>query len=366
MSGLHSPKENIGRVGMVAALHHIKDEPDGRLVAVAHPVGYVSGLIGTEKPTFAWQVLVLGEPATVHGKHCRQLIVADRCLRPISQLPEGAVDRLKKVQAKKDFDEAVDELKIYLQHQPISPEDFEKKLGLAADQAQLKFALEVVAIDQVLLEVGFWKSNPPDGDALVWKSIYEGQEFQFDACPGMFGDWTFWRASRTARTIFGGDWQVLNTWPRGKVMQVLLEMWEDMFGKAKVPEMLQLGWVYRQHQEDIRRINPGLPFVEVDGEVFRAIRRWIAQRNVPIPDAWGPHPDSQLSMVVSNGMLQMSDEGVTYGCPVRQGWMDDCRASKQELIQIPWSRLRGYAIRLEFSMNAITINGWAITKGNLE
>ena len=66
------PENAIGRVGMIAALHHVRGEDDGRLVAVQHPIGMVTELIGARMPVFAWQVLVLGEPVDVNANHCRE------------------------------------------------------------------------------------------------------------------------------------------------------------------------------------------------------------------------------------------------------------------------------------------------------
>ena len=77
------PANAVGRIGMVASLHRVRGEEDGRLVAVRHPMGFVSELVGSLRPVFAWQVLVLGEPVKVNGRHCREIIVPDKCLRPV-------------------------------------------------------------------------------------------------------------------------------------------------------------------------------------------------------------------------------------------------------------------------------------------
>lgn len=62
-----------------------------------------------------------------------------------------------------------------------------------------------------------------------------------------------------------------------KIVAIVLELWEQVFGRKKVPQNLWLGWFYWQHQADIDSLLPGLPEVWINGEQFRRALRWLRE-----------------------------------------------------------------------------------------
>ena len=351
------PENAIGRVGMIAALHHVRGEDDGRLVAVRHPIGMVTELIGARMPVFAWQVLVLGEPVDVNANHCREIIVADKCLHPVSQLPDGEVERLVKLEARKDFDAALIDLAKILKTTDMTPDQFEVFVEKAANQAQIECALEVVSIAQVLREAGFKQENPPDGEGLKWAGVYSGKKLVISGGPDWFDHWRIWGQARDARTILCEERVLMTDWPRGRILGVLVEIWESAFGDAAVPDNFSMGVLYKQHQLDIRRLEPGLPYVAVDGEIFRATRRWIAQRHSLPENTMGPHRDFPISLSITGSLLQITVQGQTYGCPICRGWIDDCSVSLQQFLALPPQVFRGRMITLSFTVGEMLIKG---------
>lgn len=343
------PENAIGRIGMVAALHRVRGEEDGRMVAVRHAIGVVTELVGSRSQVFAWQVLVLGEPVDVHGKNCREIIVADRCLRPVSQLPEGEVERLVKLQAKKDFDAALADLAKILNAGHMAVDELEGFMEGALNRVLIERALETVAITQVLQEARFRQCNPPDGDVYEWTGAHNGIELKLVAGPDWFDQWKFWSAGRSAREIYCGEHQVLADWPRGKVMQVLADLWADAFRNAPIPDDFSLGVLYKQHQEDLRQLQPGMPFLQVNGEVLRTTKRWLREAHAANPDIVGPPQDIPLKLEVKDGLLQMRTPAQLFAVPVTGGWMDECSASLYSFLALPAWALRGPRVTIRWS-----------------
>lgn len=343
------PDNAIGRIGMVAALHRVRGEEDGRMVAVRYPVGMVTELIGAASPAFAWQVLVLGEPVELRGKHCREIIVADQCLRPVSQLPQGEVERLVKVQAQIDFDAAIADLATILNAKDIAPDELDAIMVGALNQVQMTRALETVAITQVLQEARFRQCNLPDGDVYEWIGVHNGIKLKLTAGQDWFGQWRIWSEGHSAREIHCGEMLVLTEWPRGKVMQVLAELWTDAFRGAQVPDDFSLGVLYKQHQNDLRRLQPGLPFLEVNGEVLRATRRWLRDAHAVDPAFTGPPVDVPLDLEVKDGLLHLRTPLQVFAVPVRRGWMDECQVSLREFVLLPSWTLRGAWVNIRWS-----------------
>lgn len=351
------PASTVGCIGMVAALHRVRGEDDGRLVAVRHPMGFVSELVGSLRPVFAWQVLVLGEPVKVNGRHCREIIVPDKCLRPVSQLADGQVERLVKIEAKKDFDAALNDLATLLNARDISPDEFEAFAESAVSQVQFEHAMEVVPICQVLQEVGFKQVNPPEGETYRWVGVNGGVELIIEGGPSWIGQWQLCATACGARTVMCDEVKLLVEWSRGRIVQSLVDLWFTAFRGAPVPDSFALGVLYRQHQEDMRKVEPGLPHVEVDGPIFRATRRWIAERHGLESDIVGPHPDIPLTLTVANGLLQFSVQGQTYGCPVRRGWIDRCSISLKQFLGFPQHVFRGHGVDLSLTMEELILRG---------
>lgn len=102
MRNIQIPEGAVGRPGMVAMLQRVSPGADGRLIAIRHAVSPMSSLSASARPVFAWQALVLGEPINVHGKLSQEIVVADPCLKPVSQITAAEVETLARAKAQED------------------------------------------------------------------------------------------------------------------------------------------------------------------------------------------------------------------------------------------------------------------------
>lgn len=76
---------------MIAMLRRVKPQDEGKLVAVRMPVGRVHSMESTGRAMLAWQVLMLGPSVELSGMPCREIVVADQCPEPVSQLDEQRI-----------------------------------------------------------------------------------------------------------------------------------------------------------------------------------------------------------------------------------------------------------------------------------
>lgn len=56
----------------------------------------MTSLVGSKFPVFAWEVLVLGDPVQINRKPCREIYVADRCLKPVCEISAAKVESLSR------------------------------------------------------------------------------------------------------------------------------------------------------------------------------------------------------------------------------------------------------------------------------
>lgn len=290
MAQVHIPDNAIGLPGMVAMLQRTsKGAHDGKLVALHHPAGFVTTLLNTQKPVFAWQALVLGNPVLIRGEPKREIIVADRCLRPISQITPATVERLAKRQAHQDFDAAMDGLKRILNAKAMDASEFEAFFEKAERQIGIERALEVVPMAQALAELGFRQQNPPDGEVLVWAGIHGGIELEISAGTDWFAQWRLTARCNARRHGLWDEVTLPPEAPRGANTLALVQFWRAAFGhEAQVPDVFYLGLRYETHKASLRTLNLGLPHVELDGEILRTTRKWIAQRHGQASSDVGP------------------------------------------------------------------------------
>lgn len=355
------PENAIGRAGMLVALQKIKGLPDGRLALVRQPVGWVRELLDSEQPVFAWQVFLTGEPALVHGNQCQEIIVADKCLRPISQLAQRDLADMVEQHERDVMDNAVAQVRELVAPDEMESPEFERAMHLAFSEAVLSRAKEVVGVARVLIEVGFWKCHGDDGDAVEWRTVFEGVELHMAAAPGMFGDWRLSAYAVKKRSWHIPESVALNDWPRGKILQTLLELWERGFGNRHIPVQLELGWIYRQHQQDMRAIQPMLPFVYVDGDSWRRALRWLRESHQIEVDFLGPPVDVSVELEVKDGMLHFRTEDHSIGVKVKRGWVEALRLSLRCLLTLPPSSVRGPWIRIEWTDVCALVNGNRVT-----
>lgn len=354
------PEGAVGRAGMLVSLRRIKDMDDGRLGIVKHPVGWVKDLLGANHEVFAWQVFLTGEPVNIHGHMTQEVIVADHCLRPVSQLEKPQVQEILDDHQQSEIDAAVAEVKSLLPPGEMESPGFERVMHLALNEAILHHIKEVVGVEATLKDMGFWLSNSPDGESYEWKSVFQGQEIRMTTAPGMFRDWRVLVNSSNSRRIFGGERVMLNDWPRGKIVQTLLELWEDVYGKQLIPQQFEIGWLYRQHIQDMRSIEPVMPNVYLDGESFRRALRWLREAYKIDDEFIGPPKDMPLSVEIKDGVLRLTTEDHSIGVTLRRGWIDAIQLSLRCLLIIPPSALRGHRVQVQWTGTYALIYGYRV------
>ncbi len=359
MDELRIPDSAIGCVGMIAMLRRVGPERAGRLVAVRLPVGFVSNL-GTPRAVFAWQVVVLGEPLAVDGRRCREIVVADRCLDPVSEVAPQVIEQVVAAGLYADFEQAAANVRSLFADRPMSEDDLDRMTERAAEQALIAYALEERMTPLALADLGFTPSAKRAG-TLQWSGVHRGTELRVLAGPDMFGLWILVGHCRTPDTLMWDERRVRAREARGRVALTVLGLWRTAFGdKAPVPESLQLGVHYERHEADLRAANIGLPTLLVDGEVLRATRRWLARDFGALPDDIGPLPDEALSLSLRDGLLRLAVGNHVYGCPAQGTWAGDCTVSLRTFLGVPPWLLRGGWIRLERTLDSLAIQWFSL------
>ena len=363
MAEVPIPNKTIGLPGIVAMLRRTSDGlNDGKLVVLRHPVGFVGSLLGVTKPVFAWQVLVLGNPISIRGKPKREIIVADLCLRPVSQISPAVVKLLAGRQAHQDFDAAMHDLKRVLNASATDALEFDTFFEKAEKQIGIERALEVVPIAQALGELGFRQQNPPYGDVLVWGGIHGGAELEICAGTNWFSQWQLTARCNTLRQAMWDETILPPEAPRGAITLTMLEFWRAAFGReAQTPDAFDLGLRYERHKANMRALDLDLPHVDLDGETLRATRKRMAQRHGLADGNSGPLPDTSMTLSIDNGLMRMEAGGAVYGCSVRGGWIDPCQVSLREFLALPAWALRGHLLRLTTANHEVRFGSWAIT-----
>ena len=350
MSKIGIPENATGHVGMVAALKRVHECDLGKLVVLREPAGFMTILVGSEKPVFGWLALSLGEPIVCNGKPSRSIYVADRCLIPMSDMPDSEVKTIAHSQAEKDFDAALDDLAQIVETQQLTPEDLDRAINKSVPQFEIQRALEIVAVPVALQEIGFTPSSET-GEVFQWAGIHNGMELRFHAGQEWFDRWVLLATGTSTRKWVCDERRLPNEAPRGKIVQTVLDIWRSAFGKSSIPDSLELGDVYTQHMADMRRTNPGAPALSVDAQVFRATLKWLAERHLTTPDS-----AHELSLAFENGLLWLRIDEATYTCPAHGQWIGDYIVPVVELANLPPKARRG-AIRIEQGLDYIVVNG---------
>lgn len=356
------PDGAIGLPGMVAMLQHTSNGAhDGKLVALRQPMGFVGAMLGASKPVFAWQVLVLGNPISIRSAPSREIIVADHCLSPVSQITPAMVDLLVKRQAQQDFDAGMDDLKRILDANPVDAREFDTFFEKAEKQIGIERALEVAPIAQVLGEVGFMQQNAPHRDVLVWAGIHSGAELEICAGTNWFAQWQLTARCNTLRQATWDETILPPEAPRGAIALAMVEFWRAAFGReAQTPDAFHPGLQYERHKANMRALDLDLPHVDLDGEMLRATRKWMAQRHGLADGGAGPLPDAPLYLSIDNDLMRMEASGAVYGCSVRGGWIDPCQVSLREFLALPPWILKGHLLRLTTAIDEVRFGSWAI------
>jgi hypothetical protein len=358
--GTSIPDGATGRVGMLVALQRIRDLPEGRLAIVRQPVGWVKELLGAKSPVFAWQVFLTGQPTVIHGRETQEIIVADKCLRPVSQLAQQDMTTMLDKHEQEVVATAVADVRALVSQEAMDSPEFDRALHLAFGDAQLRLAKQVVGVAQVLREAGFWSQHGGDSEVLEWRTAYEGTEISMNAAPGMFGDWRVSACAITERSWHMPELLALNDWPRGKILEIVLELWENVFGRRRVPEQLALGWIYRMHERDMRAIEPVLPHVVMDGVSFRRALRWLREAYQIDDVLVGPPRDLPLAVEIKDAVLRLSTKDYSIGIKLQSGWVDAMRLSLRRLLALPPNAIRGPWARLNWTGDRAWIDGYEI------
>jgi hypothetical protein len=260
---------------------------------------------------------------------------------------------------------AVAQVRALVDPDGMSSLEFDRAMHLAFSEAQIRHTKEVVGIAQVLREVGFWKPQGEEGEMWEWQTVLEGVEIRMTACPGMFRDWQLSAYAIKTRSWHMPERLALNEWPRGKILQTLLEIWESVFGNRRIPVQLEQGWVYRQHQRDMQAIQPVLPHVYVDGESFRRALRWLREAYGPDGLLVGPPVDISVAAEVKDGALRLQTEDHSIGIKLLRGWVDAMRLSLRCLLALPPHAMRGPWIRVECTGEYSVVNGLRVASYDL-
>jgi len=352
MSPIPIPENSIGRVGMVAVLKRVGESDIGKLVVLREPAGFVTSLVGSDKPVFAWLALSLGEPIICNGKQSRSNYVADRCLIPISDMTEAEIEIISRSQAKVDFDSALADMKSIIDGHNMTPEELDSFVDKAAAHFSISRALEEVAVPVALREIGFYPS-PESDDSLVWTGIHDGMELHFLAGEKWIANWVIVGTGNSKRQAVWDERTLSSQAPRGKIFSTVLDIWRTAFGKSVVPDCLELGAVYERHQAEMKNLNLGLPNLWLDPNVFRTVLKWLRTRHTQ-------ESNELLTLSFSDRLLRLDVEGVAYGCSGGGNWIDDCKVNLSDFVNLSPIVCRSRSIRLVRDADHILVNSYPI------
>jgi hypothetical protein len=351
----------IGQVGMIAALRGVMPPEVGKLVLVRHPVGLQPDPRQRGGEAFHWQVLALGAEVMLNGKACRNLVVPDDCLSPVSQVDPRQVERLVKKQARMDFDAAAADLARYLNKHPMTGEELEACIERAGEMTVFEHILQVVPVATALAELGFVPCG--GGGTWDWSTPYLATTLTISANPDLFQRWQLIGTCKTSKQAMWDERFLAARESRGKVASMVLGFWRSAFGaSAPVPPTLSAGEMYDRHQRDLRRLSlDSPPKLWVDGKTLRATRRVLAERYGLGLGEVGPLPDVPMALSFDERLLHIEVQGGRYAVQARGIWVEDCRISMREFLAISPQRLRGQEVRLEQFGLALEFNRQAVS-----
>lgn len=354
MSGMKIPECAVGTVGMIAALKRLPDEVVGKLVLIKEPAGMVSTLVGSEKPVFAWLAIVLGEQITVNGHTSRHMYVPDMCLTPISQVSPDEMESLSKKTNEADFNAALADLAKAIGAEQLSWEEVESGIEHAANLVAINACLQDVATPVALQEMGFRPSKKLP-ETLEWALLHDGVELRYSASADSFDMWHLIGTGNSKRVAQFDERLLPPQAKRGDVFLPLLKMYRGLFPIAPCPPELEVAQIYERYLTERRRLNIGLPRLFLDGQIFRATLRWLAERH---DDMFAENIAVTLNF--EEGLLRISVEGVVYGCPAWGNFVGPCAVSLAGLLAIaPYAR-RGKSIQLEQSALSLSVGRYPV------
>lgn len=350
MSIISVPEKAVGHVGMLAMIKRVEQSEIGKLVVLREAAGYVTSLVGSEKPVFAWLTRALGQPMNCRGKLSRDLYVADACLTPVGEMTPGQIKKLVRGQTDVEFAEALEDLRKILRVQNLTPDDLEGAVKKAADHFAIDLALTVVPAATVLREMGF-VSKSQGNEHFQWTGIHDGTELEIDAYVDWSGNVRVVGHAISVRQWVWDERLLPAEAPLGKSILTILSIWRTAFSKATVPSCFELGVLYEQHIEVMKKMNPGLPILAVDPKVFRSALKWLKQGQFGLWD------NDSLLLSFSDGLLRFDVNGLVYGCPAYGKWAVGCKVRFSDFMQLTASISRSRRIELRQMSDYMSING---------
>ena len=345
-SPIKPPAGCRGRVGLLVSLHRVRGLREGTLGIVREPLGWAREALGATRPVFAWRVFLTGDPVQIDGHEQQEIVVADACIRPISSLAQQDMEACIRRHEQAALDEALEEVRQQVGDEAMASPEFQCALHHAFSEAQIRFASEVIGVGNVLLEAGFRPSSEGSDECFEWLTVFEGKELKMVAGIGPFERWQLAGFAVSAQSWDCPETVMLNDWPRGRVLQAVLEIWESVFGTRFVPEALQLGWTYRQHQRDMKSLWPSEPSLTVAGAEWRRALRWLREAAVQDPQFIGPPADSAVTLRIHDGELRVQALGHDLKVSIQRGWIDELTLSLLHLLAVPPGAMRDHGVRL--------------------
>jgi hypothetical protein len=343
--------------GSVALLKHSDTTSEGKLVVLLNREKATPPRSCDTRPSTRWQVLVLGDAIWRDNRPCRHVVIGECAMQLVGHLSKHELEDVLRYQALCDFDAAMDEVLRIVERRKLTPEQLDAAIGRATVTLEIERALEVLNTESLLREMGF-ASLPPDGESVMeWNTSYRGTPLKVMAGPDMFGStWGITGKCIQARSAMWDERRVLNEEPRGKLALLVLDLWREAFGNlAPVPEQLQIALIYEQHRRDKAAVHIGLPTLYVDGEVFRACRRWLAERHAGELESVKDPSAPSLKLKFDGAMLHLETHQQHFACPAQGGWVEDCEVPLRTLVDAAPRDLRGGWLRLTRYLDYLTL-----------
>lgn len=350
------PSKAVGRVGLVAQVRGGPPALEGRLVVVREPAGRLCAVLGLRRPTFCWTVRLMGAPVTLEGREVRDVYLPDRCLVPLSDLSEAGLGALLQDQFQADREALLGRLRRRLGAEGQTLDAVERIAIQLKARLDIDRALERMAVPQALAQIGF-RPQGEGSEVLVRTLAWKGFELTLSAGRHWRLGWT---VVGHGRRTGEGTW-IERDLPEeaalGDVAEAVLAVWWQAGGfpqGSPVPEGLELGLTARRHRQWLQRACGGMPALQVDRTVFRAVCKWL--RDAGSQDLLDDgHPRIRLSQ--EGALLRLEVHGTAYGCPAQGLWVEPCELRLRDLVAIPETALRGRRLVLVQAVDAVWLAG---------
>lgn len=322
----HTPVPQVGRPGMVATIDRAVPYSTGQHVVLRSVASATSTESAAEHPARTWHAVVLGEATQVDHLTAHEIVVADKCLHPI-------------VACGGEGEATID--------------------APAPRSIDLRRALRFVPIEWALKSLfAVWVDR---GD---WRGFYrtfatDQGRFHLGAHINPSGDWILQcTTSRHPHEIV--DERRLEPMDYlGRVFLAVAQMWRKAMPDAPPPQLLSLTKAYEDHIEEMRSLSVALPTLNVDGEMFRHLRRRILRRHGP-PSAQQP---KAVDLAATANMLSLIVDGIPYACPVVSGsWSARCAIDLASLAALPGHSVRGSSIPLAQALQFVRVGATPVPR----